>query len=107
MSIQAIQRYLKASRTKDSEPDVDAPKSKVKPRKRKQLYTIRDVIKENYRYLVDEEIPYKSGEPEYLARFQAAVTTVLNNMSEEDLEQVEDIVEQWNREGAPSELQLK
>lgn len=83
------------------------PKSKVKPTKRKQLYTIRDVVKENYRSLVDKEIPYKSGKVDYLARFQAAVTTVLKNMSEKDLEEVEDMAEQWNREGAPSELQLK
>jgi hypothetical protein len=107
VSIQAIQRYLKASQTRDSEPKLDAGKPKVKPRKRKQVYTIRDVIKENYRSQIDDQIPYKSGEPEYLGRFQAAVTAVLQNMSEEDLEEAENLVEQWNREGAPSELQLK
>lgn len=92
------------------EGEVAASKSKVqnqKPKKVKPTYAIRDVVKENYRSLIDSEIPYPPGEPEYICRFQAAVTKVLNNMSEEDLEEAEKVVEQWNKEGAPSEVQLR
>jgi hypothetical protein len=35
------------------------------------------------------------------------VTTVLKNMSEEDVEEAEEIVETWNKQGAPAEVQLK
>ena len=92
------------------EEEAAAPQSKDqdhKPRKVKHTYTLRDVIKENHRSLIDSQIPYPPGEPEYIARFQAAVTTVLNNMTEEDLEDVQNTVEQWNQEGAPSQVQLK
>jgi hypothetical protein len=108
--MQVVRHFLKASPEEDSEGEAAEPKSNVqdqKPKKLKHTYTIRDFIKENYRSLIDSQIPYPPGEPEYIARFQGAVTTVLNNLTEEDLEDAEKMVEQWNKEGAPSQVQLK
>jgi len=110
--LQAIRRFLKATIHKDLEESKEVAEAKPKvegrkPKKVKPIYTVRDVIKHHHRSLIDDEIPFNSGEPEYLARFQGATTTVLNNMSEEDLEEVENILEAWNKEGAPSEVQLK
>ena len=108
--MQVVRRCLKTLPEEDFEEEAAAPQSKDldhKPRKVKHTYTLRDVVKENHRSLIDSQIPYPPGEPEYIARFQAAVTTVLNNMTEEDLENAQNTVEQWNQEGAPSQVQLK
>ena len=94
---------MKGCLKKVSAPDVEGPK----PKKVKRVYNIRDVIKQNYKSLVENEIPYESTDKKYLGSYQKAVTKVLNNMSEEDLEEVENIVELWNKEGGPSDLQLK
>jgi hypothetical protein len=68
---------------------------------------MRDVIKQNYLSRVEAEIPFKSKEPQYIGSFQRAVTAVLNKMTEEDLEEAENILELWNKEGGPSNVQLK
>jgi hypothetical protein len=73
----------------------------------KQVYTLRDVIKQNYAELVNEQIPFNSSDKGYLGCYQRAVTTVLNQMTDEELEEAGNILEQWNSNGAPSDLQLK
>jgi hypothetical protein len=78
-----------------------------KPTKIKQVYTIRDVVKQHYRERVEAKIPYKPTDKEYIGSYQRAVTTVVNNMSDEDVEEAEEIVELWNKRGAPAEVQLK
>lgn len=78
-----------------------------KPKKAKQVYTIRDVIKQNYRSLIEENIPFKSTDKEYLGSYQKAVSTVVENMTEEDRQEADDLVELWNKNGAPSDMQLK
>jgi hypothetical protein len=65
------------------------------------------VIKQHHRELVEAEIPYKPTDKEYIGSYQRAVTTVLNNMSEKELEEAEEIVDSWNKQGAPAEAQLK
>lgn len=42
-----------------------------------------------------------------MGSYQKAVTTVLEKMSEEDVEELEKVVELWNKEGGPSDVQLK
>lgn len=101
--LQAIGRYLKGCLKKASASEVEGPK----PKKIKQVYTIRDVIKQHYKSLVEDEIPFESTDKKYLGSFQKAVTTVLNKMSEEELEDAENILKTWNKEGGPSDLQLK
>jgi hypothetical protein len=109
--LQAIRRSIKGTIKKDLQPEpVAEPKTKVesaKPRKAKPIYTFRDVLKEIYRPLIDKEIPHKPGEPEYIRSYQMAVTTVWNTMNEEEVEQVQEMVDKWNEEGAPSDVQLK
>ena len=108
--MQAIRRYFTASIQKDAHPEDQGPTTNSehpKPKKTKQIYNIRDVIKQHYRNLVEEEIPYESKDPLYLGSYQKAVTTVLKNMSDEDLEEAQNILERWNKEGGPSDLQLK
>ena len=53
--LQAIGRYFRASHKKASPSETGDPK----PVKYKQVYTIRDVIKQRYRELIEDEIPYK------------------------------------------------
>jgi len=101
--LQAIHRYIKGRIKKESATKVEKPK----PKKLKKIYTIRDVIKHHYRSRVMEEIPFKPTDRGYLGSYQKAVTKVLNNMSEKDLEEAENIQESWNKEGGPSEIQLK
>lgn len=88
-----------------TEPTTKAEQSK--PKKIKQIYTIRDVIKQQYRHLIENEIPYQPGDTEYLGSYQKAVTEVLKNMSDEDLQDAENMLEEWNKGGGPSDVQLK
>lgn len=81
--------------------------SEPKPSKIKQIYTIRDVIKQNHRALVEAEILYKSTDKDYIGSYQRAVTTVHRNMSNIELEEAENVVDLWNKQGAPPEVQLK
>jgi len=73
-----------------------------KPKKIKKTYNIRDVIKQNYRSLVENEIPFKSTDKEYLGSYQKAVSAVLDKMNEEELEEAQNVLESWNKEGGPS-----
>lgn len=79
----------------------------AKPKKIKQVYTIRDVIKQHYGDRVGAEIPYTPKDSEYIGSYQRAVTTVLKNMTENDLKEAEKILELWNAQGAPSNVQTK
>jgi hypothetical protein len=79
----------------------------AKPKKIKLVYTIRDIIKQQYRELVNEEIPYKPTDKEYIGSYQRAVTTVLKNMTKDQLGEAEKMVEVWNEQGAPLPFQLK
>lgn len=87
--------------------EATADSGESKPKKIKQVYNIRDVIKQQHRDLVEKEIPYKSTDKEYLGSYQRAVTTVFQNMTESELEEAEKMVELWNKQGAPPEVQLK
>jgi hypothetical protein len=101
--LQAISRYFKKELKKESTQEDDEPK----PTKIKQFYTIRDVIKQKHRKLVEEQIPYESTDKRYIGSYQRAVTAVLQDMSKEDLEDAENIIDKWNKDGAPQAVQLK
>jgi hypothetical protein len=85
----------------------NAEAEELKPKKMKQQFTIRDVIKQNYKTLIEKEIPFESTDKEYIGSYQRAVTTVLNNMSEEDQDEAQKILDMWNEQGPPPEVQLK
>jgi len=88
-------------------PDITKDDDDSKPIKIKQVYTIRDVIKQSYRALIEDEIPFKPTDKDYISSYQRAVTTVINNMSTTELEKVEETAEIWNKQGAPPQVQLK
>ena len=71
------------------------------------MYSLRDVIKQNHRDRIEAEIPFKPTDKEYIGSYQKAVTTVLENMDDEDLEDAENLRDLWNEQGAPSEVQYK
>lgn len=106
-STQAISRYIKLSIEKETNKEPDDLTLKPKPKKAKQLYSIRDVIKQNHRKLVEEEIPYDANDPKYIGSYQRAVTAVQDNMTEEDLAAAQQIANDWSEQGAPPEVQLK
>jgi hypothetical protein len=101
--LQAVTRYIKGILKKEAGPEVE----ETKPKKVKMEYTVRDVVKQHYRSRVEREIPFKSTDKEYLGSYQRAVTAVLNKMTDEDLEEAEKVLDLWNKQGGPSELQLK
>ena len=86
--LQAIAQYFKGCIKKKSATESGDPK----PVKIKQVYSIRDVIKQNYQDLIQDEIPYNSSDKCYLGSYQRAVTTVQKNMTESDLEEAQKIV---------------
>jgi hypothetical protein len=100
-----VSRYIRGVIKKESAPAVGV--KEAKPKKVKPTYSIRDVIKQNYRELIEKEIPFESNDNRYLGSYQRAVTTVLNEMSDEDREEAEAILELWNEKGGPSDVQLK
>lgn len=103
IAFQAIGRYFNASLSKASSAGGGDPK----PVKIKQVYAIRDVIKQKYRELIEDKIPFKPTDKNYLSCYQAALTQVQNEMSDEDLGALQKIVDSWNEQGAPSEVKLK
>ena len=85
----------------------DTVQDKTRPEEIKQEYTVRDVIKQKYCSLVDEEIPYDPQAKEYLGSYQHAVTTVLGKMDSNQLREVEKLAKSWNEQGVPREVQFK
>jgi hypothetical protein len=104
--MQAIARFVKKI-IEDEVTEGAEPAEKPKPRKTKLIYTLRDVIKEHYRNLVEAEIPYKSSDKQYIASYQRAVTTVHEKMTDEDLQEANSILDEWNKDGGPTDVQLK
>ncbi len=103
MWFQAITCYLKGVLKKESGPEVQ----QTKPKKVKKVYMLRDFVKHHYRSRVEKEIPFKSTDKEYLGSYQRAVTSVINKMTNEDHQEAERLLEEWNAQGGPSDLQLK
>jgi len=101
---QVIRRYINGHLKKDASPTED---DGLKPNKLKKVYTIRDVIKHKYVDLIKEQIPYKTNEKEYIGCYQRAVTTVQENMSKDDLKELEEIALRWSKEGVPEDVQRK
>ena len=78
-----------------------------KPKKIKQFYTVRDVIKQNYKARIQAEISVEPTDKKYIGQYQLAVSTVLGKMTKKDHKEAEEIADLWNKQGAPPDLQLK
>jgi len=100
---QAITRYIKGCIAKETAPEG----KKKKTKKFKPKYTVRDVIKKNYRDRIEAEIPHEPSSKEYLRLYQNAVTKVWEKMDDEDLEEAETVLELWNKEGVPPKIQQR
>lgn len=87
--------------------EVDVKEDNPKPKKVKMFYGPRDVIKQNYRDKIDEEINLKPNEYGYIRGYQKAVTTILEQLDDDEKEEVQRLVDLWNTEGGPSDVQLK
>ena len=66
-----------------------------------------DVIKKKYGDRVKEKIPFQPGETQFVANYQRAVTTVVNEMDDEERKNAEELVDSWNKDGPPGAYQLK
>ena len=89
------------------EKDSSKKTESSKPTKAKQTYKIRDVIKKIHRKRIEDEIPVKSNDKDYIGYYQRAVTTIHQNMSREEVKQAEVILDEWNEEGLPHDIQVK
>ena len=85
-----------------SQGDEDA-----KPTKLRHKYSIRDVIKQIYRDRIEEEIPHKTTDKRYISCYQRAVTKIHQNMTDDDLERAQNVMDSWNNEAVPPDMQLK
>jgi hypothetical protein len=101
----AVTRYINSKIKKEAaaadEVDEDVPL------KIKEIYTIRDVIKQNMQPEIEKEIPVEKTDKSYIGHYQRAVTTVLGKMNETQLDEAEAVVEAWNKRGAPVDAQRK
>ena len=73
----------------------------------KQTYKIRDVIQHIHRERIEEEIPVKSNDKDYIGHYQRAVTTIQGNLTSDELEEAQAMLDSWNKEGLPKDMQLK
>lgn len=64
-------------------------------------------MKQRYRSLIDKEIPFAPQTKEYLGHYQRALTTVLERMDAGERQKLEELAQQWTKEGAPPEVQFK
>jgi hypothetical protein len=96
-------RYIKKVLKKETATQSGDPK----PKKIKQVYSLRDVIKQIHRDLIEAEIPHKPTDKAYIGSYQRAVTAVHRKMSKTQLKEAEKMVDLWNGKGAPAEVQLK
>jgi hypothetical protein len=105
--MQVIRWHIKGCLKKEQNLMKETLEDCPKPAKIKGAYTARDVIKQQYRSLLDEEILFKPQTKENLSQYQCAVTTVLNQMDGSERKKVEELAQSWNEQGAPRKVQYK
>ncbi len=70
-------------------------------------FTLRSVVMEVCKAAIDHKIKLDDTERPSFAKFPAAVTAVMKDLSVEDWDKYEALAEKWNTEGPPREVQLK
>ena len=90
------------------------PSGLQKPRGIKKYlkkYTIRDVVHAQYgpkiSDLASQESQDKLGTSAYLAAYPHALTAIIQALTQEEIEVMEKLVEQWNEDGAPDAQKKK
>ena len=56
---------------------------------------------------MEEHIPFKTNDPQYISCYQKAVTAVHSEMTEEELAEAEEIAKEWSTQGSSREAKLK
>lgn len=84
--------------------------STPKPKHRKSL-SVRDVIKATHKDRIEEVIATKTNEAaghrDWLHHHPAAVTEVMAELTEAEMEEAEEILNEWMEEGLPVEVQQR
>lgn len=78
-----------------------------KPKKVKQTYNIRDVIREKYSDEIKAANPYTPGDKEFVGNFGKALNSVMGNLNDDELKEAEELTDLWNEQGPPADFQLK
>ena len=83
--------------------------SKEAKAKHVKTCTVRDVIKvshqEQIHALIAQETKEASGSADWLKHYPAALSKIMENLTEAELEEAEDTMKEWNEEGVPREIQ--
>ena len=82
-------------------------KGQKKPKKVKMAYTVHNIVKQEYTDVILDKIPIPNSDKSFISHYQQAVTDVIKEMDDETLEKVEGQMEEWNKNGGPSDVQLK
>lgn len=70
-------------------------------------FTVRSVVMELCKAAIEHKIELDNTARSRLAKFPAAVTEVIKDLSVEARDEYEALAEKWNLEGPPREAQLK
>jgi hypothetical protein len=92
---------------RDSDPENPQP---VGTKKFGRVMGIRDAVKSLRQPAIDNLLATKGincGDKTYLPAYPAAVTELLEGMSDHEKEEMKKVAERWNREGAPTDVQAK
>lgn len=71
--------------------------------------TVRDVIKQSHQdqihALIAKETDKAAGSADWLKHYPAALSKVMDALTEAEVEEAEDTMKEWNKKGVPREMQ--
>ena len=86
-----------------------SPEGTVPKKGNKKPFTIREVIKFTHKAQIYESISKQteatSGQPEWLKLYPAALTTIIENLTEDELAEAERLAEEWTNDEVPRDVQ--
>ncbi|KAH9990726.1 hypothetical protein BJV77DRAFT_1068789 [Russula vinacea] len=86
-----------------------SPEGTVPKKGNKKPFTIREVIKFTHKAQIYESISKQteatSGQPEWLKLYPAALTTIIENLTEDELTEAERLAEEWTNDEVPRDVQ--
>ena len=102
-----------AKKKSESGKKIVAAKRRSKKRAQKEkLYVLRDVIAELYADRIEEEVKIlcndvPKGSPAWLGAFSKAVAKVRGTLTKNQMREVEDALEIWNKIRAPDKVKAE
>jgi hypothetical protein len=104
--LQKISNWFGNNAAKYSEPDEDALYSTPK---RLRAFPVRDVVKFMYkgqiREVISEQTDDQPGFGDWISYYPAAVTTIISNLTDDELADAEAKAKEWNKDRPPKEVQ--